>query len=129
MNSKITVIIAVALIATVMIGAVYAVSVITYAPSSPTVITVNPSPSPSPQQISGTTTLTANATALINGDVATLTITLNPATTGTVVTVYDGATVIGTTPTNAQGIATLTLSGLAVGQHSITAQAPQVTVP
>lgn len=129
MNQKIVVAAAVILVALAFLGLVYAVSIITYAPSAPVTITVNPSPTPPPTQVSGAIAVTPSATTLTNGQDVVLTITLNPATSGTVITVYDGGTIIGTTPTDATGIATLTLSSLAVGQHVITAQAPQVTVP
>ena len=75
-------------------------------------------------QISSTTTVgssTNNST--LAGEPATLNATVTSATgipTGTV-TFYDGATILGTAPLNAQGIATLTTSTLSVGTHTLTA--------
>jgi hypothetical protein len=75
-------------------------------------------------QISSTTTVgssTNNST--LAGEPATLNATVTSATgipTGTV-TFYDGATILGTAPVNAQGVATLTTSTLSVGTHTLKA--------
>jgi large repetitive protein len=68
-------------------------------------------------------TLTASATAVTVNTPVTFTATVkgNGATPTGTVTFMDGATALGTGTLNAQGVATLTTSTLAVGQHSITA--------
>jgi large repetitive protein len=70
-----------------------------------------------------TTTLAASATTITPGTALTLTATVtgNGGTPTGTVTFMDGATSIGTGTLNAKGVATLTVSNLAVGQHSITA--------
>jgi len=69
------------------------------------------------------TTLASSLTPSIAGKPVTLTATVagNGGTPTGTITFMDGATSIGTGTLNAQGIATLTLSTLAVGQHTLTA--------
>ena len=74
-----------------------------------------------------TTTLTVSPNPSFDGQPVTLTATVTPAPTGTpagIVTFYSGTTVLGTCTLNASGVATLTLSSLAVGADSITAAYP-----
>ncbi len=70
-----------------------------------------------------TTTLTASARKIMAGDSVTITATVT-ATTGTptgTVTLYNGKTVLGTVTLDANGVATFTISTLALGRHRITA--------
>jgi hypothetical protein len=70
-----------------------------------------------------TTTLAASARRIMAGDSVTFTATVT-ATTGTptgTVTFYSGKKIIGTATPNANGVATLTISTLALGRHKITA--------
>ena len=74
-----------------------------------------------------TTTLTASPNPLFDGQTVAFTATVTPAPTGTsagIVTFYSGTTLLGTGTLNAAGVATLTLSSLAVGVDSITAVYP-----
>jgi sugar lactone lactonase YvrE len=75
-------------------------------------------------QITGTTTVaSATPNPVLAGEPATITATVSSSTgtpTGTV-TLYDGATVIGTGTLNAQGLYTLTTSTLTVGTHTLKA--------
>jgi large repetitive protein len=74
-------------------------------------------------QATTTTTLTASATTITPSTalVLTATVTGNGGTPTGNVTFMDGANNIGTGTLNAKGVATLTVSNLAVGQHTITA--------
>ncbi len=96
----------------------------TFAPSSPTVPvtqTVN--------TVATTLTLTASSDTVSTGQPVTLTVKVtaaNPSTaipTGSVVFVVDGITQP-PVPLNADGVATLTLNGLAMGGHTVTASYP-----
>jgi hypothetical protein len=69
--------------------------------------------------------LTTSNASVAFGIPVTFTATIASATTGTPtgsVQFLDGATVLGSTPLNGIGVATLTSSSLAAGSHSITAQ-------
>ena len=72
---------------------------------------------------STTTVLTAGGTSSLSGKPVTLTVTvISPTGTPTGNVVFrDGATNIGQGTLNAQGVATLTISSLAVGQQTLTA--------
>jgi large repetitive protein len=74
-------------------------------------------------QATTTTTLTASATSITPNTpvILTATVTGNGGTPTGTVTFMDGTTSIGTGTLNASGVATLTVSTLAVGQQSITA--------
>ena len=77
--------------------------------------------------IATSTTLTASPDPLADGQSATLTATVSPAPTGTpagTVGFYSGATLLGTAPLNASGVATFTTNSLVVGADSITAVYP-----
>jgi hypothetical protein len=77
--------------------------------------------------IATSTTLTASPDPLADGQSATLTATVSPAPTGTpagTVDFYSGATLLGTAPLNASGVATFTTNSLVVGADSITAVYP-----
>jgi hypothetical protein len=69
-----------------------------------------------------TTTLTLDAPAKLScGDKLVLTATVNPPSSG-VVTFYDNGAPIGSAPTDANGVATLSVpGGLSIGTHSLTA--------
>jgi hypothetical protein len=69
------------------------------------------------------TLLTSSDNPAMEGEQVTFTATVN-ATTGTptgVVTFYDGTTLLGTGTLDGNGVATLTISSLTLGDHSITA--------
>ncbi len=69
-----------------------------------------------------TTTLTSSLNPSAYGQQVTFTATVSPSSgaTGTV-TFKDGGSAIGTSPLDASGVATLSISSLAVGTHAITA--------
>jgi hypothetical protein len=67
-----------------------------------------------------TTTLNPSANPLTFGQNLTLTATVTPATATGTVTFYDGAATLGSSPLNG-GIATLSVSTLGIGWHSLTA--------
>jgi large repetitive protein len=75
------------------------------------------------EQATTQTALTASANGLTVGAALTLTATLggNGGTPGGSATFMDGATVLGTGVVNAAGVAAVTLSTLAPGQHTLTA--------
>jgi large repetitive protein len=76
------------------------------------------------QSTATTTTLTSTVATTLAGEAASFTVAVSSATagipTGTVI-VYDGGASIGQAQLNAQGVATLWTSSLAVGAHTITA--------
>ncbi|MGA2743050.1 MAG: Ig-like domain repeat protein [Candidatus Sulfotelmatobacter sp.] len=93
--------------------------------STSTVVTETVSPATT--ATATTTTLTASPNPLFDGQTVTFTATVTPAPTGTsagIVSFYSGTTLLGTGTLNAAGVATLTLSSLAVGVDSITAVYP-----
>jgi len=67
-----------------------------------------------------TTTLIASSSTVSYGSSLTLTASILPSTAAGTVTLYDGLTSIGS-GTAISGVATLSLTSLAVGSHSITA--------
>ncbi|HEX4786243.1 MAG TPA: Ig-like domain repeat protein [Candidatus Sulfotelmatobacter sp.] len=67
-----------------------------------------------------TTVLTASPNPASAGQPVTFTATVSPTPTGTV-TFYNGATLVGTATVNSSGIATLTISNLALGSNLISA--------
>ena len=77
--------------------------------------------------ITTTTTLTVLPNPLFDGQSATFTATVTPAPTGSpagIISFYSGATLLGTGTLAASGVATLTISTLAVGDDSLTAVYP-----
>lgn len=71
-----------------------------------------------------TTTLLANPNPVTAGQTLTLTATVSPSPSGSplgTVSFFDGSTLLGTVNLNSSGIATLSLSTLGVGAHSVTA--------
>ncbi|HZS44603.1 MAG TPA: Ig-like domain-containing protein, partial [Blastocatellia bacterium] len=108
--------------------------VVNKAPTA-TALTSSVNPSVFGQPVTFTATVTSIAPPINNsgpavrrrtGTVASRTQTTRAVTTGTgtpsgTVTFFDGATQIGTGTLNGSGVATLTISTLSVGQHSITA--------
>jgi hypothetical protein len=72
-------------------------------------------------QAATSTALTSSLNPSAFGQAVTFTATVTGATPTGTVTFKDGATVIGTGTLNGAGVATFTISSLAVGNHSITA--------
>jgi hypothetical protein len=102
--------------------------------SSTISITVNPAVA----GIATTTTLTASATTAVSGTTLTFTATVAPAPNTTVpagtvptgtITFSDSGTSLGTGTLDATGKATLSISSLALGSHSITAAYGGATTP
>ena len=91
---------------TFLTSASTAVAVTINAPAVATTTVVSASPNPAPAGASVTLTATTTATS--------------GTATGTV-TFFDGATSVGTGALNGSGVATLSVSTLAIGSHSITA--------
>lgn len=73
-----------------------------------------------PDAVDTTTSLTASATSLLDGDPVTLTSTVAPAGVEGAVEFRDGSTVLGHDPVDETGNAELTVPALAVGAHAIT---------
>jgi hypothetical protein len=67
-----------------------------------------------------TITFATSSTTSLTGTAITLTATVTPSTTTGTVTFYDGSTALGTAAVNG-GVATLSISSLAVGAHSLSA--------
>jgi CSLREA domain-containing protein len=71
-----------------------------------------------------TTTLTASPNPAQAGDPVSLAAAVTPADVGAQVGFFDGATLLGSTPLDASGVARFTVTGLAAGAHSLTATFP-----
>lgn len=146
MNKKsLTVIAAIALVACIGVGLVYAAATIMYNDAPPVVDdiinsptpaptatpTPSPSPSPSPTVITGNQTISfLEAKPHYAGQDLTVIVTLDPAH-ATSVTLYINGNPYRTVTSTAFGVATFAITGaeIGAGTYTFTAKADSVTVP
>lgn len=119
------------LLSAIIVGGVYAATLIIYSASNPVTGIVDPTPSPtptatpSPTPIAGTIALTVNGESttktILQGQEFLLVAKLTPASVAQV-TFYNNDVVINTVASDESGTATLVLGGLAPGTYVFTAK-------